>query len=90
MVFNSQVLVLADTSLSMAARDVSESSEGPSRTEEVARALSDARLTDALRRRHDVVVWKFGETAEPLVKRASTTRRAYLRSSTGSLNFKEA
>jgi hypothetical protein len=60
-VHNSRVLVLVDTSLSMGLHDATGSSvpATPNRLEQVVAVLSDGRLVDELRQRHDVQLARF-------------------------------
>ena len=67
-VFNSHALVLADVSSSMGMSDGGSSTQGTSRADESVRALAQTGLLEALRRRHDVVIWKFSESADPVVR----------------------
>lgn len=67
-VFNSRVLLLADTSLSMGLHDhdASPVPAEPSRAQQVAAALADGRLLRELRRKHDVAIARFDQATERL------------------------
>lgn len=66
---NSRVSLLVDTSLSMGLRDTGPgglpSPESPSRMEQVVRELQQADFLRSLRRKHDVVVYRFDAGAKP-------------------------
>ncbi|MBN2021438.1 MAG: VWA domain-containing protein [Pirellulales bacterium] len=59
---NSRAVLLVDTSLSMGLSD--EASGAASRADQVVSALEQSNLLDDLRRRHDLAVFRFGETLE--------------------------
>ncbi len=65
---NSRALLLVDTSLSMElpAETVVSGPPAPSRASRVAEALGDSDLLSRLRRKHDVIVWRFDESTAPL------------------------
>jgi hypothetical protein len=60
-VHNSRVLVMVDTSLSMGLQDVTGSAEPaqPNRLEQVVKVLTEGKLIDELRKRHDVEIVRF-------------------------------
>ncbi|MBW3597768.1 MAG: VWA domain-containing protein [Planctomycetes bacterium] len=64
---NSRALVLVDTSQSMGLQDTLDSSTGgASRIEQVMAAFTQGELLGDLRKKHDVVVYRFDQTAQPV------------------------
>lgn len=68
LVKNSRVLLLLDTSQSMALRDsdASTASAGPSRMDQVVAELSQGKLLESLRQKHDVIAYRFDEAESPV------------------------
>lgn len=67
LVKNSRALVLVDTSQSMGLRDALDGSTGgASRIEQVLATFSQGDLLDDLQKKHDVVVYRFDQTAQPV------------------------
>ncbi|HTN77879.1 MAG TPA: hypothetical protein VL096_21625, partial [Pirellulaceae bacterium] len=63
---NSRALVVVDTSQSMGLSDLTENaSVAPSRLEQVIAEFSRGKLLSDLRSKHDVVVYRFDQTAKP-------------------------
>ncbi|MFI4876194.1 MAG: hypothetical protein ACIALR_12675 [Blastopirellula sp. JB062] len=61
---NSRVVVLVDTSLSMALPNSVESGSAP-RYEQIVEKFSQGELLESLRESHDVLVYQFDQTAQP-------------------------
>ncbi len=67
LVKNSRAVVLVDTSQSMSFKDSGGSSaSSPSRIEQVMGAFAQGELLDDLRKKHDVVVYRFDQTSQPV------------------------
>ena len=68
LVKNSRALFLIDTSQSMALRDNdgTSSANGPSRMDQVVAELAAGSWLESLRKRHDVVVYRFDEAETPI------------------------
>lgn len=67
LVKNSRALVLVDTSQSMGLKDSLENTAGnPSRIDQVMAAFAQGELLGDLRKKHDVVVYRFDQTAQPV------------------------
>lgn len=67
LVKNSRVILLVDTSQSMGLQDAPSpaGAEGKSRIQQVVAELAAGQLVEQLRRRHDVVVYRFDQTSRP-------------------------
>ncbi|HEX4128565.1 MAG TPA: hypothetical protein VHZ24_00895 [Pirellulales bacterium] len=63
----SRVVMLADTSLSMATDDDDATPSEPNRAQQLAAMFGDGKLLGALRRVHDVAVYRFDADVQPIV-----------------------
>ncbi|MCE9527965.1 MAG: hypothetical protein K8R36_18140 [Planctomycetales bacterium] len=95
LVKNSRAIMLVDTSQSMALRDAdspggsSASSTGRSRIEQVIGELEKGEFVESLRQKHDVVVYRFDQTENP-VEIASFPKKAPLPDASKSATAEES